>query len=455
LQAGSSMRVTVILVMAMCLALTPAFADYLQGLAAWRVGDYEGALSHWQPLADRGDPDALFRIGRMYYQGKGMPRDYQQAARLYEQAAESGHARAQNDLGLMFENGDGVQQDPARAVELYRKAAIAGREVARFNLARMYEQGTGVAADRNEALRWYMKAARSGHAGAQAAVARDFDSGRGSRHPGKAAKWYRKAAQQGSVEAMSRLGFFYDRGLGVKASPEKAIEWYRRAADQGDVAALLNLGSMYAQGTGVFTDRDLASSYFAKAGDVELDPDLLRDQVARDRALPADVPARSVRTELPLVEIVPVEPAPFEGVEVEPVQVEIEPIVSKPPDPAPEDLEHVAASASPADVQSLYEMGRRYSTAPGEIRDDDKAAEYFRQAVDAGSLDAAYDLAFLYLRGRVRLENRKESPRVVAWVLLYRCARAEYGDSEFWKEKVYKEMNKKEKAEARRRVSSL
>jgi len=41
---------------------------------------------------------------------------------------------------------------------------------------------------------------------------------------------------------------------------------------------------------------------------------------------------------------------------------------------------------------------------------------------------------------------------VLAWLLLRRCAEAGYGDSAYWMEKIRKEMSKKEKAEADRRI---
>jgi TPR repeat protein len=412
------------------IAITPVSADYLEGLAAWRAGDYAGALRQWEPLAAAGDPDCLYRIGRMHYQGLGKEQDFIEAARLYQAAADSGHPRAMNDLGVMYENGQGVEADPEKAVQFYRKAAAAGRPVAQFNLARMYERGLGVQADPEEAMRWNSRAAESGHAGAQLAMARFYDHGRAApRNPGKAAKWYRRAARQGSAPAMSRLGCLYDRGLGVKPSLEKAIEWYQKAAAAGDPAALRNLGSMYAQGTGVYRDLDLARKYFAEAGDVAVDPDDFRDDVARNGL--DSLPVRR------------------------PDPVRVAPVVAEPAPEIVEEAETPVLEETPLDPDQLYELGHRHATGRGGAQDDERASDAFRQAAEAGHLAAAYDLAFMYLRNRVRISDRSHSHRAYAWVWFARCAEAGFGDAALWRDKVGKELSRKEREEADRLLLSI
>ncbi len=53
----------------------PAFADYEIGLAAYELGDYEGALEEIRLLARRGDPGSQFLLGVMYAEGRGVPWD--------------------------------------------------------------------------------------------------------------------------------------------------------------------------------------------------------------------------------------------------------------------------------------------------------------------------------------------------------------------------------------------
>ena len=62
-------------------------------------------------LAEQGDAEAQYRLGRLYTKGLGVPQDYTQAADLYRKAAEQGNAAAQRNLGWLYTKGLGVPQD--------------------------------------------------------------------------------------------------------------------------------------------------------------------------------------------------------------------------------------------------------------------------------------------------------------------------------------------------------
>ena len=108
------------LIAALCAGFTlgltaPAWAGLGEGVAAYHRGDYATALREWRPLAEQGNAAAQSRLGVMYENGEGVPRDTAEAVRWYRKAAEQGHTRAQNNLGLMYQNGKGVPQDYAQA----------------------------------------------------------------------------------------------------------------------------------------------------------------------------------------------------------------------------------------------------------------------------------------------------------------------------------------------------
>ena len=63
-----------------------------------------------------------------------MPQDYKIARKWYEKAAVQGHADAQYKLGDMYYNGKGVPQDYDRARQLFEKAAAQRHEGARKRL---------------------------------------------------------------------------------------------------------------------------------------------------------------------------------------------------------------------------------------------------------------------------------------------------------------------------------
>lgn len=81
--------------------------DVKAGVDAWSAGDYTGAISQWRPLADKGDPDALFNLAQAYKMGRGVPVDLERAKQLYGAAAAKGHVQAADNYGLLlFQDGE-------------------------------------------------------------------------------------------------------------------------------------------------------------------------------------------------------------------------------------------------------------------------------------------------------------------------------------------------------------
>lgn len=76
--------------------------------------------------AERGNPNAQFNLGLMYYIGHGVHQDFAEARHWYEKAANQGDAKAQYFLGLFYEDGMGGRHDYAQARHWYEKAASQG-----------------------------------------------------------------------------------------------------------------------------------------------------------------------------------------------------------------------------------------------------------------------------------------------------------------------------------------
>lgn len=91
-------------------------------------------LAMWEEAAQKGDPQAQFNLGNMYYIGDSIPQDYTKAFFWYENAALRGHAEAQSHLGNMYHLGQSVPRDLAKAREWWEKAAAQGEGQARSML---------------------------------------------------------------------------------------------------------------------------------------------------------------------------------------------------------------------------------------------------------------------------------------------------------------------------------
>ncbi|EIZ78576.1 hypothetical protein WSK_2623 [Novosphingobium sp. Rr 2-17] len=113
------------------------------GVDAWSAGDYSTAVRLWQPLADRGDPDALFNLAQAYKLGRGVPADLARAEDLYGKAAAKGHVQAADSYGLMlFQSGE-----REKALPFVQASAARGEARAMYILGVAYFNGDVVPKD--------------------------------------------------------------------------------------------------------------------------------------------------------------------------------------------------------------------------------------------------------------------------------------------------------------------
>jgi|GEM_PF-1532203 len=71
---------------------------FVEGSQHYDAGRYLDAARVWRQLGHEGVVEAQFRLGELYFQGQGLPKDTGKAVRWLTQAAESGHRGAANLL---------------------------------------------------------------------------------------------------------------------------------------------------------------------------------------------------------------------------------------------------------------------------------------------------------------------------------------------------------------------
>jgi len=174
------MRPHALLVVPLLLSSTVAVAGLKEGYAALIKKDYVTAANEYRPLAERGDAEAQYRIGRMYEFGNGYPQDKTQGIVWIRKAAAQGHADAEQELGVVYATGDGVTQDDVQAVAWFRKAAEHGDATAQYNLGLLYAKGQGVTKDYAQSVDWWRKSATQGNADAQLKLAVVYHTGQGA-----------------------------------------------------------------------------------------------------------------------------------------------------------------------------------------------------------------------------------------------------------------------------------
>jgi TPR repeat protein len=173
------MHLRILLAICAILCCNAAVAGLTEGYEALSRHDYATAIKEYRPLAERGNAEAQYRIGRLYEFGKGYPQDKAQGIAWIRKAAAQNHADAQQELGVIYATGDGVKRDDVQAVAWFRKAAMQGESTAQYNLGLLYAKGQGVKKDYAQAIAWWRKSATQGNEDAQFKLGVVYHTGQG------------------------------------------------------------------------------------------------------------------------------------------------------------------------------------------------------------------------------------------------------------------------------------
>ena len=154
------------------------------GFKAYKRGEKTEAVEALRYAADKGHPGARWKLGRMYAEGDGVPKDDYKAFKIFgeiinaEQDDTSSSPNAAYVASSVTALGDymrtGIPDSPvtadlSQARQLYFHAAsIFGDPRAQFQLGRMLLNGEGGRANARQAARWLKLAAEKGNVGAEA-----------------------------------------------------------------------------------------------------------------------------------------------------------------------------------------------------------------------------------------------------------------------------------------------
>ncbi len=134
-------------VLALFMALSrPVSADLLAALAAIEYKDFSKAIQELEPLAEKGDSQAEYLLGKLLLEGHGGGQAIERGMGYLTKAAERDYGQAQAMLGFIYANGIGIAADPAAAQKwLTRSLDRLGRGPARrraeATLAALKEKG--------------------------------------------------------------------------------------------------------------------------------------------------------------------------------------------------------------------------------------------------------------------------------------------------------------------------
>jgi len=216
--------------------------------------------------------------------------------------------------------------------------------------------GRGTQCDLGAAESWFRRAsARGSHEGALLLGLLLIDVA-DPPDPVSGAAAFREAAELGDAVAQYRLGLLYLSGIGVVADDAKGFRWIEKAARQDLLPAIETLAALYADGRGVEADLRVAATLFERAAGL------------------GSIAALYHRAMLAL-----------SGQDGESDAADI--------------LAMLNEAAARGSAAACLQLGVLHAQGQRVKQDYGCAARWYGRAVELGSSDGLFNLAFLRLRG--------------------------------------------------------
>lgn len=335
--------------------------------------------------SDKGNSDAQYRLGMMYFRGEGVEQNQDKANELISEAANKGNSDAIAWM-VMMSNDSAHPSDPV--FDLYKWSKLGAehgdvRSMIVFADALIKGETPDGKPHMQEAITWLTKAKDMGDAEAATELGRIYIEGNGVPKDYKLAlESFSLASKEDDAVATYYLGYMYENGLGVDKDYAKAAKYYEDSSSFDNADATYALALLYESGKGVTKDATKASELFEQACLFGIDdacekkpaePDA-NNAIMRESA-DSDLNAE---TELGLQF--------FNG-------------EGKPKDYR-EAFAHFEKGSRDNDPVALYHLGYMYEHGLGVAKDEVKAAHNYEEAANRDHGDATYALGLMYKDGR-------------------------------------------------------
>ena len=231
----------------------------------------EDRIEIYKKQAEQGDYKAQYKLGEKYYKGFELKRDLDEADRLFTSSYRTCSMRGDDPealyyIFLMNFNGYGIPKNNERAFDFCKKSAELGCDDAKFQLAIMYFNGYGVKQNYLEAIKLLEELSKIKKENVSANA--KFFLGlayktlienknifsiknvkkyikESDKNFKSCIKFYESRAKQSDSLSQFRLGYIYLNGLGIKKDIEKALELFKKSAELGYSDSEYQLGKHY------------------------------------------------------------------------------------------------------------------------------------------------------------------------------------------------------------------
>jgi len=131
------------------------YCDYIEG----NVLD---AICNYQKSAEKGDAEALYHLGLIYFSGEGVQTSDERAFSYYQQSADRGYPDAIHMLAWCYQQGVGVEPDNEKALSLWMEAAKYNVPESLCAIGSYYLKGDLAPQSNQEAYKWFYLAMENG-----------------------------------------------------------------------------------------------------------------------------------------------------------------------------------------------------------------------------------------------------------------------------------------------------
>ncbi|WP_392537679.1 sel1 repeat family protein [Legionella sp. 227] len=97
--------IVVIFISTLAACATTSAINLREGIDSFRVENYRKAFIRLKPIAEKGQPDAQYAVGYMYYYGKGVVEDRKKAWFWINAAANLGQPDAKEAVRILASGG--------------------------------------------------------------------------------------------------------------------------------------------------------------------------------------------------------------------------------------------------------------------------------------------------------------------------------------------------------------
>lgn len=176
----------------------------------------------------RGNGNAYYNLGNLYYAGEDLPKDDSKAFANWEKSSNLKNPDGASNLAYAYLEGVGCEKDVEKGIDIYKQAVDYGSGFSANKLFYCYWTGQwGVQKDKNLAKKYLLKAAELGDPWGCYNLGRQYFMGNDlvNKDLSQAFVYIKKAADMGLVDACNFLAYLYENGIGVDKDPQKAKEY--------------------------------------------------------------------------------------------------------------------------------------------------------------------------------------------------------------------------------------